>query len=126
MKILRSYEKVWKMEKKLYSIERIQLPVPVKFITIGYVAACVLIMVILSRLPFLRWIHPIIRYVVMPYFMAKFLEKKKLDGKNPIRFFIDYIKFLFQRGTPIQFFRPVIKQAKKTKLEWVCGTRTML
>ena len=125
--LLYSYEKVWKVEKKVYSIQNIHLPAPIAPAQFGYFAVVLLIVFVLCKIfPFLEIVPALIRYLAVPFLLTQFLMKKKLDGKAPHRFFADYIKYIFTRSTPLQFFRRVsVSGAAVIKLNWNCGTRTV-
>ena len=79
---LYSYEKVWKVEKKIYSLGNIHLPVPIKPMELLYYAAVLGIVLLLdSMIPVLQPVPWIIKYLIVPFFIVKFLLKKKFDGK---------------------------------------------
>ncbi|MFV0518351.1 MAG: TcpE family conjugal transfer membrane protein [Aminipila sp.] len=95
--ILRSYRKVWKFERKLYAIDDIKLPIPINPDEAVYFALGIFITIgLLKILPFLNAIPFIVRYMVFPYGLMKFLTKKKFDGKLPHRFLIGYFDYLGQ------------------------------
>lgn len=122
--LIYSYSKMWKVEKKLYSIQNIVLPIPVDLLRAGYIIMFVLIVYILGQL-----IHPIqnipviIRYAIIPYFLAELFLNQKLDGKSPQKFFIDYILFLFTKGVYIEHFRSfkIENKKKAVRLDWKCS-----
>jgi hypothetical protein len=80
---------------------------------------------ILDRiLPFFSIIPPILKYLVIPFSLTQFLMKKKLDGKAPQKFFLDYTIYLFSRTRNIEFFRTTEREAKNViKLDWRCTCR---
>lgn len=95
MILLRTYNKAWKFERKVYAIDDIRLPFPVNPDEIVYlVCGFLLTLGILKVLPFLNGIPFIIKYLVLPYGLMKFLTKKKFDGKLPHRFLIGYIDYV--------------------------------
>lgn len=114
-----SYDKVWSVEKKIHAIYNFKLPVPVAIDQFQYVAGIVIIMF----LPIFHFLPTIIRFVMIPYFGSNYLSKIKLDGKNPIRFFLGYIGYLVsERSTYIEKFRVFpIRKEEKISLEWVCS-----
>ena len=69
----------------------------------------------LSRLP------GILRYGVIPFVSARFLHKKKLDGKNPIRYFLSWIQYCALRGQYLErfVFRP--SRPARVRLRWYCA-----
>lgn len=124
---LYSYERIWKVEKKIYSIQNIHLPAPIKPVELGYFLLVAAIVFILGRiLPFLVPVPPVLKYVVLPVGLTKFFMKKKLDGKSPPKFFIDYLIYLANRNNSREFFRIIERRRKKAiKLNWNCTSRYM-
>lgn len=110
--ILRTYNKMWKFERKLYAIDDIKLPVPINQDEIIYLAIGFLItLLILKVLPFLNAVPFIVRYIALPYGLMKFLTKKKFDGKLPHKFVLGYIDYM---GLPKRIAR--FKPAQRYKL----------
>ncbi|MDK2919620.1 MAG: hypothetical protein PWQ37_2353 [Candidatus Petromonas sp.] len=110
--ILRSYRSVWKIERKIYSIEGIKLLFPVSPNEVLYFAVSILIAYILTKVvPFLGRAHFIFKYGLIPFGIMKFLTKQKLDGKMPHKFFFDYLIFIFS-PKQIYKFKPVDKIEK--------------
>ncbi len=110
--ILRTYNKMWKFERKLYAIDDIKLPVPINQDEIIYLAIGFLItLLILKVLPFLNAVPFIVRYIALPYGLMKFLTKKKFDGKLPHKFVLGYIDYM---GLPKRIAR--FKPAQMYKL----------
>lgn len=95
-KILRTYNKAWRFERKIYGIDNIRLPFPINPDELVYFVIGILIVYgIFKALPFLDGIPVIIRYGIFPYILMKFLSKKKFDGKSPHKFLIAYIDYFF-------------------------------
>ncbi len=119
-----TYTKVFNIDNKIYSIWGYALPVPIKPMEILSFVATLLVMIIVSRLmPFILFFPFIIRYGVIPYFVSKILLQKKFDGKNPIRFLIDYIKYLSFKNNLVERNQVISKSSlKKLKINW-CSTR---
>lgn len=93
--VLRTYGGIWKYEKKLYAIDKIRLLIPVAVNDAGYFLLGLLITVLLLKIfPFLNGIPVIIRYILLPWGLMKFLTKKKFDGKLPHRFLLGYLEYL--------------------------------
>jgi len=111
--ILRTYGSVWKFERTIYSVEGIKLLVPVKPNEVLYFFVSIIIVVLLSNIPFVSSIPAVLRYLIMPFFLTKFFTKQKLDGKLPHKFFIDFLIYKFS-AKKIEKFRAV-EQARKTK-----------
>lgn len=120
-----SYSKVWKIEKKIYAIQNIVLPVPIAPYSILYFVLTLLIFTLLSNfLPFLKHVPFVFRFLVIPFGITTFLEKIKFDGKSPIKYLFDYIKYLlFERYTYIERFNERSIVEEKYKINWKCSMR---
>ena len=93
--VLRTYNSTWKFEHKLYAIDKIRLPVPINMDDAAYLIVGLLITILLLKIfPFLNGIPFVVRYVLLPYGLMKFLTKKKFDGKLPHKFLIGYLEYL--------------------------------
>ena len=106
--ILRTYSDIWHMPFKIYSIDRIKLPVAVNPWDAVYYGVGVLFS---SALDFiypgdigLAW-----KYALIPLFVRFILAKTKLDGKRPHRFFIGMFIYFLNRGKK-EFFKPAKRQ----------------
>ncbi|MDM5205409.1 TcpE family conjugal transfer membrane protein [Cytobacillus kochii] len=87
-KILRTYNSVWKVEKVLYGVQDIPLPIPVTYRQIGFFAGGVALVWFLNKFPPLSLIDlGLIEYIFLPGLFAWFFTKQLLDGKAPHRFF---------------------------------------
>lgn len=107
--ILRTYKSVWKVPKKIYSIDNIKLLFPINPEEMLYFLVSEAIAFILFKiLPFLNGLPFILKYAALPYGIMKFLTKQKLDGKLPHKFFIDYLIFVFspKKGARYQDIQP--------------------
>lgn len=124
---LKSYEQIWKIETKIYSIGKIRLLIPISPIDAGYFTAILGIVSLLSwLLPFFGYIPVIPRFLILPYLGTLFLRRKKFDGKNPLRFVIGYLKHFPQKGQSFELFHTANKHNVGTqthKLVWNCTAR---
>lgn len=113
--VLRTYNTVWKIDRKIYSIEGLKLLFPVSINDILYFAVSVFISILLVKfLPFYNKLNYIIKYVIVPYCLMKFLTKQKLDGKLPHKFFLDYLIYLIEPKKYCRF-SPINDEKKKIK-----------
>lgn len=102
--ILRTYHSVWKVDKKIYSIENIKLWIPVSTNDVLYFGVGLVMVVALGKiLPFSDRIPFLIKYGGIPYGIMKFLTKQKLDGKLPHKFFKDYVIYLLSPKKSVRF-----------------------
>lgn len=118
-----SYTKVWKVEKKIYSISNISLPMPVNPYDLLAFVGVALIMLLLSNLiPALNAIPVVLRYLAIPYACVNYLMKKKVDGKNPLMYLIGCIYFwLTEKGRYLQHFRYYNDKKEKEVIQWKCS-----
>ena len=88
---LYSYHKIWKIEKKIYAIQNIVLPIPIDPWELLYFGATwVVCNVIFGLLPGVSNIPVMIRSIMLPFAISKFLMTKKLDGNNPLRYMLAF------------------------------------
>lgn len=120
---LYSYHKIWKIEKKIYAIQNIVLPIPIDPWELLYFGATwVVCNVIFGLLPGVSNIPVMIRSIMLPFAISKFLMTKKLDGKNPLRYILGVITFLFvEQGKSVEFFQTTPDKEATIKLTWNCS-----
>ena len=120
---LYSYHKIWKIEKKIYAIQNIVLPIPIDPWELLYFGATwVVCNVIFGLLPGVSNIPVMIRSIMLPFAISKFLMTKKLDGKNPLRYMLGVITFLFvEQGKSVEFFQTTPDKEATIKLTWNCS-----
>ena len=120
---LYSYHKIWKIEKKIYAIKNIVLPIPIDPWELLYFGATwVVCNVIFGLLPGVSNIPVMIRSIMLPFAISKFLMTKKLDGKNPLRYMLGVITFLFvEQGKSVEFFQTTPDKEATIKLTWNCS-----
>lgn len=93
-KILRTYNSVWKVEKVLYGIQDIPLPIPLTYRQIGFFAGGFILVWVLNQFPPLSLIElGLIEYIFLPGLFSWFFTKQLLDGKAPHRFFMRVIQY---------------------------------
>lgn len=120
---LYSYHKIWKIEKKIYAIQNIVLPIPIDPWELLYFGATwVVCNVIFGLLPGVSNIPVMIRSIMLPFAISKFLMTKKLDGKKPLRYMLGVITFLFvEQGKSVEFFQTTPDKEATIKLTWNCS-----
>ena len=80
---LRTYRKVWRMDRLIYQIERVRLPFPISFRQMGVFAGTAAAVALLSYLPPVAAVPPLARYLLVPAAAAWYLTRQTLDGKPP-------------------------------------------
>lgn len=120
---LYSYSKVWNVEKKVYALFDVILPAPINPYTIVVFILVLLVFMGLERLiPFLSNIPVILRYMVLPYLSAQYLMKKKLDGKNPLKFVLGIMLYLVtEHSFYIERFTKYPAAEETIKINWKCS-----
>ena len=118
-----SYQKVFKWEKKIYTIGNVNLPAPVNPYDLLAFATLAGLMFLLSALiPLLNQIHGMVRYILFPGMATAFFRKKKLDGKNPVKYFAGCVRYLLTiKGTFRQLFQKYPEKSQKLSLHWDCS-----
>ncbi|MDQ0416525.1 hypothetical protein J2Z48_000692 [Croceifilum oryzae] len=114
MKQIRVYNQVFRIEKTVYSVQGIQLPIPVSYRQLAFFAGTLFLMFLLNEIPPFSWVdYYLIKFIGIPLLVAWFFTRKTLDGKAPHRFLI---RFLEYRSQPKYFARyqeiPVEKKAR--------------
>lgn len=122
---LYSYSKVWTVEKKIYAIQNIVLPVPIKpYALLSFGGGIVFMLLVGKLIPAIAAIPSIIRFAIIPYGISNYFMKKKLDGKNPIKYFVGCIRYLIKdRNVFLEGFTEHSNYAEtaKVKLNWSCS-----
>lgn len=114
--ILRTYNSVWKIDRKIYSIEGLKLLFPIIVNQLPYWGASILItFVFIKVIPFFDRLHFVIKYILVPYGIMKFFTSIKLDGKLPHKFMYDYAVFALN-SKHYNRFKP-IENVKKVKFD---------
>lgn len=117
-----SYTKVWKKQFKIYSFGNLVLPVPIDLVQIGYFILAIIISVVISAIfPFLSAVPVAIKFIMLPYLISQFLLRKKLDGKNPIKYFVGILFYLFEKGSFLNRFAEHSDKEGDIKIYWNCS-----
>ncbi|MBA4542150.1 MULTISPECIES: TcpE family conjugal transfer membrane protein [Thermoactinomyces] len=96
MKQIRVYNKVFRIEKTVYSIQGVHLPLPVSYRQMAFFVGTLMVMVVLNKFPPLSWVdYFLIKFIGIPALVAWFFTRKTLDGKAPHRFLMRVIEHFF-------------------------------
>ena len=115
--LLKSYSKVWKIERILYNLGGWNLPSPLALNTLIYWVGFAILMKFVGMLPLIGQISPMYRYLLIPGALAWFFNNKLLDGKNPFAFMRSILIHIFvitTKGHIISKFRYI--KPKNTKV----------
>jgi len=110
--ILKTYNHIWKVPFKIYSIDSIRLAVPINpwdavYYMVGLTIAVTLDFIYPGDIEFM-W-----KFVVIPIAVRFALAKVKLDGKKPHKFFWSTFLYMMNKGEK-EFFKPIKKQTLKS------------
>src|SRR5699024_683370 len=120
MKKLKSYTRIWSVEKVIYAINDFRLPFPVTFNQMSWFVLSLLIVMLLGNLPPLSLINgPLLKYVGIPVGLTWFMSQKTFDSKKPYRFLKAVLTYSFRpkvtyAGKPIKLQRTKINEAITT------------
>ena len=87
-RVTKSYKSIWNVNRTLYSLGDINLPVPLTFGQIGWFVLGFTVMLLLGdALSFIPIIgNFFFRLLVIPIALSAFMSKKTFDGKKPYEF----------------------------------------
>lgn len=106
MRKLKSYTRIWSVEKVIYAINDFRLPFPVTFNQMSWFVLSLLFVMLLGNIPPLSLIDgALLKYVGVPVGLTWFMSKKTFDGKKPYSFLKAMLTYLF---------RPKVTYAGKT------------
>lgn len=106
MKKLKSYTRIWSVEKVIYAINDFRLPFPVTFNQMTWFVLSLLAVMLLGNLPPFSLIEgALLKYVGVPVGITWFMSKKSFDGKKPYGFLKSVVTY---------FLRPKVTYAGKT------------
>lgn len=128
---IQSYQNIWNYEKRIYTLFDMVLPTSISISEFGYFVVVELIVIAVNfvlKLPSFGEMGFLIKFAVIPYGVMRLLKYNKLDGKNPIAFFKDYIKFFLKKHKQYEFFRDVssIPEEQDYIIHWQCSYRHRL
>ena len=108
---LRTYNNIWDVPFKVYSIDKMKLIVPINPWDAVYYLVGLLISVAAD------YIYPgkilfMYKFIVIPLLIRFVLARIKLDGKRPHKFFWGMLMY-HMTNKKREFFRPANKQALK-------------
>jgi hypothetical protein len=96
--VIRSYRRVFEVDRRIYRVDRWTLPVPggVPLRGLGYFVATVLAVIACGRLPavgaLVDALSPPLRYVVLPLLVAMVATQAAPDGRAAHRFACDWLR----------------------------------
>ena len=107
MKKLKSYTRIWSVDKVIYAINDFKLPFPVTFNQMTWFVLSLLAVMLLGNLPPLSLIDgALLKYVGLPLALTWFMSKKSFDGKKPYGFLTSVMAY-YSRPTVTYAGKPV-------------------
>jgi hypothetical protein len=91
--VLKTYQKLWKMPFKIYSIDNLKLLIPVNPWDVAVFSLAALFMILISKILFFIKIPFVLNYIIIPWIITKIADNVKLDGKKPYKYFWDLLNF---------------------------------
>lgn len=86
------------MEKVIYAISDLPLPVPMTFSQMAWFVASVMAVIFLGNVPPLSMIDStILKYLGIPAGFTWFMSRKTFDGKRPFRFLKSVVLYFFRQ-----------------------------
>lgn len=116
MKKLKSYTRIWSVEKVIYAINDFRLPFPVTFNQMAWFVLSLLLVMLLGNLPPLSLINgALLKYVGIPVGLTWFMSQKTFDGKKPYSFLKSVLSYFFRSkvtyaGKPIKLQQVKMKE----------------
>jgi hypothetical protein len=126
--VIRSYRRVFEVDRRLYRVDRWALPVPggVPLRGLGYFAVMLGLVVVLEPLPgigdLLGVLSPPLRYVVLPLAVAILAGQAAPDGRSAHRFAGDWLR-LRLRARRRSGSRPVPLEGEPVPWHGILATR---
>ena len=97
MKRVRSYTSIWNVEKVLYALGNLNMPLPATITQIGWGVGAFLAVLMFRDLPPLCFTDNfLLLYLVIPIGTAVLMSKKTFDGKKPYSFLKSAVSFLLR------------------------------
>lgn len=108
MKKVRSYTSIWNVEKVIYAVNDMKLPIPLTFTQIKWLVVSFMAVLVFNQVPPLSFIeNPLIKFIAFPILVTWFMSQKSFDDKKPFSFLGSVISYLFRAhvtyaGKPIK------------------------
>lgn len=111
MKKLKSYSNVWSVEKVIYGVGDMKLPISLTFSQITWLVLSLLLMMLLKNVPPISMIEsPLVKYVGIPAVLTWCMSTKTFDGKKPVGFLRSLVCYMLRpkvtyAGKPVEMWK---------------------
>lgn len=123
MKKVRSYSSIWAVEKVLYAVNDVKLPLSLTFSQITWFIISLLMIVMLQDIPPFSLIDGVLlKYVGIPAGITWFMSQKTLDGKKPYRFLQSVL--LYYLRPKITYGEKAVKSRKEHFKDEITAVRS--
>ncbi|MGF7105691.1 hypothetical protein M2151_001154 [Lachnospiraceae bacterium PH1-22] len=115
MKKVKSYSKIWNIQKVIYGISDFKLPFPLTIEQMGWLVLSLFFVIIFGKYPPLSWLEgALLKYFGIPIGITWFMSGKTFDGKKPIGFIRSAIMYFVRHkltfaGNPIKLEKEKVK-----------------
>lgn len=97
MKRIKNYTSIWNVEKMIYALSDLNLPVPLSITQIAWFTVTFMMVLVLGKIPPLSMIDNfLIKYAMIPGGVTWFVSQKTFDGKKPYSFLRSVISYLLR------------------------------
>jgi hypothetical protein len=110
--VLRTYDKLWNIPYKIYSIDNLKLIVPLNPWDLLIFIVALIFMILISKVLFFIKLPFVFKYILIPWAVTKIIDNVKLDGKKPHKYFFDMVMF-FVQSKKYERFKPLAKDNLK-------------
>jgi len=127
MRGIKSYTKVWKVQKILYSVNDVKLPVPITFQQIAWFIGCLFGLMVFGNAPPFSYIdNALVKYIVLPVLTSWLMSQKTFDGMQPHRYIQSVILYVLRpkitfAGRPIKLGKIKIQEKITTVRSEIYG-----
>ena len=112
---IKSYTKIWTIEKMLYAIGDINLPFAMTFSQVAWFVSLLMFMIMFGNMqPFTSIENPVVKYVLIPAGITWFMSKKTFDAKRPYRYVMTVLAYVCRPKITYAGKKRIFKVQKQT------------
>lgn len=120
MKRIKNYTSIWNVEKMIYALSDVELPVPLTLTQIGWFTFTMLAVMIFKNVPPISLTdNVLIKYGLIPVGVTWFMSQKTFDGMKPYNFLKSVVSYLLRpketyMGNPVKTVHVAINETITT------------